>query len=242
MKKSISILFTILLVLSCSLLLVACDGGISIQEDWDDAISYYQTCDAVTIKIYDNNLHMNRLHDKERLISTMEVSFDADKGIVFVNLDYTRRNFWEMDVGGSTYETYYVQDGANVYRYSKRISEYTTEDWEVDTISFNSDEETMLYLRDQYLHPKDFDGNEFPSILELNYVEFSKKAFGKFECVTSDNRFNYNYTVKFSNGKPTKYTYQHKAPGGNVDDKRKFSMTINYSADISLPDDLPNAN
>lgn len=242
MKKSISIFFVVLLIASCSLLLVACNGGISCEEDWEDAISYYQACDAVTIKIEDNNLHMNSLHNKERLISNVEVSFDADKGIVFVNLNYSRRDFWEKEVGGSTYETYYVQDGTNVYCYSRRISEYTTENWEVDTNYFNSKEEALLYLRNQYLHPTDFDGNEFPSILELNYVDFSKKMFGKFVRETSDNRFNYNYTAEFSDGKITKYSYQHKAPIGNVDDARKFSMTIKYSAGISLPDDLPNAN
>ena len=243
MKRAISVLLVVLLVIASTLLLVACNGGIKSADDWGSAIDYYKTCDAVTIKIEDNNLHMNYIHDKERLKSNLEVSFNAEKGMVFVSMDCSRHDFWGTKVSGSTYEKYYVQDGVKVYCYSRRLSEHTTEDWTVDNATlFDSEEDAASFLREQYLHPVDVDGNEFPSLLELNYAEFSAKMFGKFERKNSDNRFNYTYVVNFSKGKPTKYTYQHKAHGGNVDDTRKFSMTIKYSADISLPTDVPDVN
>ena len=239
MKRWVSTILVALVALSSLLLLTACNGGIYSEEDWNNALEYFQNCDTVTIELDDNNLHMNYIRDKERVISNALICFNASKGFVFVSMEYSRRNFWGTQVGGATYETYYVQDGLNVYCYSRRVSGDTPEEWNVnEALSFDSEEAAEAYLRKQYLQPVDVDSNAFPSMLELNYNDFSPKMSGKFERKTSDNRFNYTYVLNFAGGKVTKYAYQNKAPGGNVDDARKFSMTITYSASVSLPDEL----
>lgn len=236
MKRTISIILVFFLVATTATLLVAC-GGIANAEAWNKAIEAYKTADAVTVKIEDNNKMVNQLANKERLISTVEVSFDAQKGMVHISVEYTRRNFWESEIGAGSYEIYYVLDGANVISYKKNLK---TQQWETKTIELENSEASEAYLRERYLKPTDPDDRQFPILTELKYDDFKADLFGNYKWTPTDSRFSYTYTLNFANGKPSKFTYQHKtASKGNVDDTRKFSMTIKYSADITLPNDLP---
>ena len=235
MKRTISIILVVLLVATCAVLLVAC-GGIS-ADKWAAAMEEYKTANAVTLKIEDNHKMVNQLANKERLISTVEVSFDAEKGMVRVSVDYTRRNFWESDIGNGAYEIYYVLDGSNVICYKRNLK---TQQWaETQTVELNSIEAAEAYLREKYLKPTDPDENEFPIFTDLKFEDFKSNLFGKYEWKHSDSRFNYTYTLNFSKGKPSKFSYQYKTSAGNVDDTRKFSMTVSYSASITLPNDMP---
>lgn len=237
MKRIISIITVALLVATCAVLLVAC-GGVSADE-WAAAMEEYKTASAVTVKIEDNHKMMNNLANKERLLSTAEVSFDAEKGLVHVVMDYTRRNFWEADVGVGSYEIYYVADSASVISYKKNLK---TQQWEEpQTVTLGSSEAAEAYLREKYLKPTDTDGGEFPMFTDLKFEDFKADLFGKYEWKPTDSRFKYTYTLNFANGKPSKFTYEHKTSSGSVDDSRKFSMTVSYSADITLPTDLPTA-
>ena len=242
MKRTISIVLVILLVVTSTVLLVACYGGISNEEDWEKAFDAYKTCDKVTLKIEDNNKTINYVHDKERLISKVEISFDAQKGVVFISMNYSRRNFWEIETSGGTYEMYYVIEDTNVIFYRRYLGNYS-QDWNHRTTTeFDSKEEAEEYLRDKYLHPVDIDEGEFPSIFDFAYKDITYKSFGKFESKTSDDRFNYTSTLNFSKNMPTKFTYQHKSATSSVDDSRKFTMTVKYTASISLPNDLPDTD
>lgn len=239
MKRIISIILVVLLVATCAVLLVAC-GGIGSADEWTRAIDAYNNASAVTVKIEDNHKMMNQLANKERVISTAEIAFDSEKGVVHVSMDYVRRNFWESDVGSGAYEIYYVLDGTNVISYRKNL---TTQQWEEpQTVELTSSDAANAYLREKYLKPTDYDGGEFPTFAELSFENFKSNLFGKYQWKHSDNRFNYVYALNFDSGKPSKFSYQHKTSNGSVDDSRKFSMTIEYSASITLPDDLPGTN
>lgn len=238
MKRRISILFLAILLGATAFMLVAC-GGIDSAEDFDKAKETYATADAITLKIDDNNKMMNNLVNKERLISTVEIAFDAEKGVVFVNLDYSRRNFWESEIGVGAFETYYLLEGTNIICYKRNVR---TQVWEEPIVNeFDSKEEAVAYLREKYLKPTDCDDKGFPILTELTLTEkYSANLFrNKYTWKPSDNRFNYTYTLDFANGKITKFTYQHKSAKSDVDDTRKFSMTVEYSANVVLPDDLP---
>lgn len=238
MKRTISVLLAVLLFISAATLLAAC-GSIDNAEKWQEAMEAFKTANAVTIKIEDNNKMVNQLANKERLLSTVEVSFDAEKGMAHVNVDYTRRNFWETDIGVGAYEIYYVIDGENVISYRKNLR---TQQWEEpQTVELNDSAAAESYLRERYLKPTDPDGNDFPIFTQLKYNDFKADLFGNYEWKPTDSRFKYTYTLNFASGKPSKFTYQHKTSAGNVDNTRKFSMTIEYSADITVPADLPNS-
>ena len=227
---------TILLTVT-AFALTAC-GGIDNADKWQEAMDAYTTAQAVTIKIEDNNKMVNQIANKERLLSTVEVSFDAQKGIAYVNVDYTRRNFWEADIGVGSYEIYYVVDGTNVIAYRKNLR---TQQWEQpQTVELAGSEQALAYLREMYLKPTDPDDRKFPIFTDLKFDNFKANLFGKYEWKPTDSRFKYTYELNFASGKPSKFVYQHKTVGGNVDDTRKFSMTVEYTADITLPNDLPN--
>ena len=237
MKRKISIIMVALLVASTAVLLASC-GGVT-AEKWNSAMEAYATADAITLKIEDNNKTMNQFTNKERLISTLEVTFDAEKGLVHVSADYTRRNFWEADIGVGAYEIYYVIDGTNVISYKKNLS---TQQWETPhTTELSSNEAAKEYLRERYLKPTDPNENEFPIFTDLKFEDFKAGLFGKYEWKHADSRFQYTHTLNFARSKVTEFTYRHKAAsGGNVDDSRKFFMAIEYTASITLPNDLPN--
>ena len=238
MKRILSIILVALLMATTALVLVAC-GGIDNAEDFDKAKDTYATADAITLKIDDNNKMMNNLVNKERLLSTVEIAFDAEKGAVFVNLEFSRRNFWESEIGVGAFETYYLLEGTNVIRYERNVR---TKVWAEPTVNeFDSKEEAEAYLREKYMKPTDGDGKEFPTFTALTLTEkYSANLFrNKYTWKPNDNRFNYTYTLGFSNGKISKFTYQHKSANSDVDDTRKFSMTVEYSANIVLPNDLP---
>ena len=243
MKRTISLFLTVVLVIFCATLLVAC-GGIDNAEDFDNAIEAYQTADAITLKIEDNNKHVNFIHDKERLKSNVEIAFDAEKGVVAITMSYSRHNFWEVETGKGEYEMYYVLDGTNVTYYQKYLGMYSQE-WNTNKVyEFDTQEQAMAFLREKYVKSVDIDEEEFPTFTALNLnTSYTENLFrNKYTFKPTDSRFKYTYELNFSNGKVTKFTYQHKAANsGNVDDTRKFSMTIKYSADVALPSDLPTA-
>ena len=239
MKKIISIILVILLVASTAVLLTACGGGIKSAEKWQEAMDAYKTVDTVTVTIEDDHKMVNQIANKERLLSTVEIAFDASKGMAYVNMDYTRRNFWESDVGVGSYEIYYVLDGTNVIAYKKNLR---TQQWEApQTIELSSSEVAQAYLRERYLKPTDTDGGEFPTFTELKFEDFKADLFGNYKWTPTDSRFKYTYELIFLSGKPSDFSYKHRAAStGNVDDSRKFSMTVEYSASITIPTDLPN--
>ena len=241
MKKYFLIFLVTLLLGTSMLLLVSC-GGIDSDEDFDKAKEAYATADAITLEINDNNKSINYVLNKERLKTKMKIAFDAKMGVVAITLDYSRRNLLEVETGDGKYERYYVLDGMNVIFYNKYVGKYSQE-WDTPTvIQFGTQEEAVAFLKEKYLNPVDIDNAEFPTFVKLNLnSSYTVNLFrNKYTFNRSDSRFSYIYTLYFANGQITKFTYQHKtASTGNVDDSRKFSMSIKYSANITLPHDLP---
>ena len=117
------------------------------------------------------------------------------------------------------------------------------------SFQFDNVEAATAFLREQYLNPvnsesvADDESDMYPTFTKFEYSDFySTTLFGKFKWEDSDGKFDYSYTLKFTRGLPTNYTYECKGASGEIEDTRKFSMTISYSAKISLPDGLPNAD
>ena len=241
MKRILAIILVALLMATTALVLVAC-GGIDNDEDFNKAKEAYATADAITLEINDNNKKINYVLNKERLITKMKIAFDAKMGVVAINLDYSRHNLLEVETGEGKYERYYVLDGTNVLYYERYLGKYSQE-WDTPTVKeFDTQEEAVAFLKEKYLNPVDIDNAEFPTFVKLNLnSSYTVNLFrNKYTFNRSDSRFSYIYTLYFANGQITKFTYQHKtASTGNVDDSRKFSMSIKYSANITLPHDLP---
>lgn len=241
MKRAFSIILVALLVISTLFLLVAC-GGIDNDKDFDKAKEAYSTADAITLEINDNNKTMNFVHDKERIITKMTVAYDAKMGVASVSLDYSRRNLLEIETGSGKYERYYILDGSKVIVHEKYVGKYSQE-WNQPLVKeFDTDEAAAAFLRDLYVKPVDIDEAAFPTFAELNLnSSYTINLFrNKYTWNPTDSRFQYTYVLDFANGQITKFTYQHKsASTGNIDDSRKFSISIKYAASIVLPDDLP---
>lgn len=254
MKRAFSIVLVTLLIISTSLLLVAC--GISGESDWDDAIEEFKTADVITLKIHDRNVNLNNLLDKPRVVTDAEISFDANKGLVRINIKTTASAVVDLDPTKTDHTLYYVLDGSNIICYDKNNNLKYSEPWDdPETLNFDSVEEAKTYLRNLYLRSTDKYEEEFPNFIELGYEGHGSIAAGhntsstenlfktKFTLQFSDDVYSYTYTLKFSlAGKVSKFTYEHKSSQNQIDDTRKFTMTIKYSANITLPDDLPTAN
>ena len=243
MKRSISIFLVILLIALTAVLLAACGGGMT-SEDLTNAYEAYKTADAITLKIEDNDRHTNNIANGFRLLTTAEIAFDAEKGMVFVSMEYTRRNLIEGEIGKGAYELFYSLDGTKVNCYKRNPRDYTPQWQLIKTEEFATQTEAMAYLRNQYLSAQTVDEVLFPTFTKLTFDETYSKSFfaNKYTWKPTDNRFKYTYELSFKDGKVTEFTYQHKsAKTGNVDDSRKFSLTIEYSADINVPTDLPTA-
>lgn len=250
MKKKFSVILVAILLLTTTLALAACGIG---QSEWDEGIEAYKTADVITLKIHDRYVELN--FDEPRVVTDLEISFDANKGIVYIHEESTSSHVVDIDPSKRKYEWYYVLDGANVNLYKKSLRWYTNDEWhQVQPITFDTEAEARQYLRYLYLHPQFNDEEEFPSFLEIGYdgrgplttgrsKTFKENLFkNKFTLNFSDDEFEYEYVLKFTNGKPSKFTYKHKLLQFGIAGTRKFSMTIKYSATVNLPDDLPSAS
>ena len=243
MKKTLSVILLSLLLAVSAFALAACGGGMS-ADDLANAYEAYTTAEKITLTIEDNDRHINFISDGYRLKSNVKISFDASKDAVFVSVDYFRFNLIEAQNGRGTYEMYYVLDGANVIQY-KRNTGVGSPNWELINVEkFSTQEQAMTCLRNKYLNAQNVDEYLFPTFTELTFDETYTKSFlaSKYTWKLQDNRFKYTYELNFKDGKVTEFTYQHKTSNaGYVDDTRKFSMKIEYSADIPAPTGLPQA-
>lgn len=245
MKRTLAIILTVFLIATTAVLLVACDGGIKSEEDWNNAIEAFLTADAVTLKIKDDawtyqyNIGILDRHDK----TNVTLAFDAEMGVVAITHkynDYSLRGGWT----NGTYLLYYVKDGADIIYYRKY--EGSSFGWSRETRHFDTEEQAAAFLREQYTNPysatNSFYREEdkfFPTFDELEYSNFEADTWGKFEYVKTDSDGRVNtYTLNFTNGKPSKFTFDTRIPK-EVVDTDKYSVTISYSAKITLPDGLP---
>ena len=245
MKRIISIVMTVLLIAGATVLLVACTGGIKTEEDWNSAMQAFLTADAVTLKIkddmwtYKSNSIIIDHHDK----SNITISFDGEKGIVAITYKYngyTIRGGWT----NGTYKMYYVKEDNNIVFY--KMFEGSSAGWNYrQTKTFDTEDEAMAFLRKLYINPTNKVSSPFtaespwPDFTEMNYYNFTVGKTGKFEYVKTDNDRRVNtYTLNFSSGKPSKFTFETNMPK-EVVDTDKYSVKIYFSASITLPDGLP---
>ena len=249
MKKRISIVLVVLMLVLSAFALVACGIG---SSEWDEGIEAFKTADLITLKIHDRYVDLN--FDEPRVVTDLEISFDANKGIVYIHEQSSASHVVDLDPTKRKYEWYYVLDGSNVKVYQKSLIWYSNDDWHLELpITFDTEDEAKEYLRNLYLHPQFNDEEEFPSFLEIGYqgsgpisTGYSKSTKenlfkNKFTLNFSDDNYEYKYVLKFSSSKPSKFTYEHKLLQYGITGTRKFSMTIKYSAKITLPNDLPTA-
>ena len=245
MKRTFSIVLTVLLIATTAMLLVACgSGGIESQEDWDNAMQAFLTADAVTLKINDNRwTYKAGLIFESHVKYDITIAFDAEMGVVAITRIATDYNIVGVPSKGGTHEMYYVLDGTNVIFYRKYVSEYSN-DWKHRAaLEFDTADEAAAYLRELYtnptLHTSPYSTDaEFPTFAELQYSNFTADFWGKFEYETTIERRVHTYELNFANGKPSKFGYDTKIPG-DIADTDTYSVSISYSAKITLPSDLP---
>ena len=240
MKRFFAISLVALLVVACSLTLVACTGGIKTEEDWNKAMEAYLTADALTLKITDDVTIWNGIifddHDKEKTT----VSFDAKKGIVTIICENGGNNLSGFHLKTED-RYYYVLEGTNVIEYHRYVSEYSNEWKKRATHEFDTVELAMEYLRDQYLHYLDREDLPFVPFTELSYSNFgSYTLLGKRTFEKTIDGETYNYELSFTGGKITKYLYKYKHDKDSS--HRKTTVKISYSAKVTLPDDLPDTD
>lgn len=239
MKHTFSMILVALLVVACSFALVGCSSDISSEEEWNKIFDAYNTSDKITLKIEDNDYTVT-----ERIVSTTEISYDGEKGEVFITHETTTKNIVGLSkFGKSHYEYYYVIKGTSVLSYDRYVGKYS-QDWETPRVyEFDTVEEAQDYLRNLYLHPVApvGEGGEYPNLSNLTYENYnhanSKKLgmFGKITWEITQDNVEYTHTLNLSSGKISKYTYEYKDSLYT----RKTTTTVKYKANISAPTDLP---
>lgn len=250
MKRIISVILTILLLALSAFALAAC-GGVGNNDKWNAAIEKFKTADTITLKIKDDNLNMGVLVDRDHLVSKGEIAFDATQGLVYISMQ-TRHGtgFIDMDPTRATEEWYYAIDGTTVNSYYRHSSQYSEGEWEGEKImTFTTRDEAVAFLRDKYVNPVDVRGDSFPTFYELqrhgNETSTSNPRETKMNLFKTkytqkfvgDNNEETTYVLKFLSGRLTKFSY--KIRYSSLESPRKFSMTVKYNANITLPEDLP---
>ena len=241
MKRTISVVLTVLLLVLSAFALVACDGGIKTEEDWNKALDYLANCDAVTITVEETIVEMNHLVDKDKVKHKLIVAFDAKQGVVYSKYYFTSYFAIGLVEDRASGEQYYIADGNIMRHYSRKLGEFGT-DWEGQVWKRyeNADEVTQeqrkMYLRAEYSYE-----TKYMDLTELNYSSFYQE---KNNFVRTEDEEYYGTTIEltFSSGRLTKVSYERIQKSSGPKDSRKYTITIKYKANISVPTNLPKVN
>lgn len=132
MKRTLSIILAALLIVSSTLLLVACgDGGVYDEEGWNNAIQALEDSQATSIKIVEKE-YQNALKVKKERTETL--TYNGKKGVLRWERKETAYNW----LGGHDYDhhdcDYYVLDGSDL-KYYRNFNSYNFDDgWTVQVI------------------------------------------------------------------------------------------------------------
>ena len=230
MKRTLTIILLALLIVSSTLLLVACHGGIKSEQDWNDAMDYLKNCDSLTISFNrekSKNARLNKMYDNWTL------AYDKTNGALYVTQDCKTVDLFG-NVKEHTYKNHYVEVvDLEVKDYVKNGQGVLAAEWQVTSNSYGSNEEALEQLRQVLLSYLD----QF-SLNNLNYADYNLK-FGKFEKTEVVNNKNTVWKLTFSVGKLTAASFETKHLKDSSDiDYEKIYITLSYSAEVTAPDGI----
>ena len=233
MKRAFSIILLTLILVTTTVVFVACSGGVRNEKQWNDAMNYVKTCDTVTISYEQEkttNGRIYKIHDSKTL------TIDVTKGLLyFSSISRTYNILGSMTEQSSQYQ-YVEVANTQLTNYTKNVVNNSPTNWEETSHSYDSQDEAIQELRkiyESYIKQLGLD--------DFNYSDFSLK-FGKYEKREVVNQKNTLWQLTFSNGKLDKAHFKtsHKKDSSDID-HNKLNITVQYSAEISAPDGLNDA-
>ena len=234
MKRTITIVLLCLLVVSSSLLFVACNGsgGVKTEQDWNDAMDFLKNCDTVTITCEKDEY--TNLHIKQEL-TKWTVTYDAVNGEL-----YSYRVIENYNVGvfdqRKHHQTYAVVDGSDFKIYTKDTVDSAYKPFDAKLTTCDNNEAALLKLKELfYSYLKEFD---------LNTLQFSDYKFkqNKFEKTETNGQSSAVWQITFADKKLNKIYIEGKPQKGSQSiDHAKITFTILYSAEVTAPNGLENA-
>lgn len=237
MKRTISVILTVIMLAISVFALAACSGGVETEEDWNGAVQALKDAKSITVKQVEKEYH-NVLRLDKKIIT--KVYYNAKQGALAYYRDETKYTFLGIKDGARHTYRYYKVDGSDIKLYTKGYYDalnYSNEDeWEVSTTSYSSHEEALQELHGLYL---------WLSPARAEYIDFTiynnQHSFGKFEKTKSDDYYDYTYGLQFSGGKLTKIYDSRELNSTNGGKATKATTTIKYSAIVRAPKGIRNA-
>ena len=240
MKKIISVILVAILLVVSAFALTACDSGVHSEEDWNKAMERLETCDTITVTIEDKQVDQNNLVNKRTYKRKMTITFDAQQGVAHVEYESKTLGAIGEDQGSGKSEEYYVADGSTMLIYRRRLTEYSDKVWSGGrfTYGLNSEEDVANRLRELYLRAK--------YSTEIDYIDLTTLRYGSFyedkNTYVRTEKEEYNdisYMLTFTNGFLAKIKYEKVQNTSGPKDSRKYTIAIKYSANVTIPTELP---
>ena len=234
MKRTITIILVALIIISSALLLVACNGGVKTEQDWNDAMDYLKNCESLTVSFKREKSLYARTH---KMYDNWTLTYDKAEGAL-----YATQECKTVDLLGNvkeqTYKHNYVKVvDIEVKNYTKNGQGILPAEWQATSNSYDSNDEALEQLRQVLLSYLDLFG-----LNNLSYSDYTLK-FGKYEKSEVVNNKNTLWKLAFSDGKLNAATYETKHLKNSSDiDYEKVNISLSYSAEITPPTDLENAN
>ena len=234
MKRIVTVILVAILIVSSTLLLVACNGGVKSEQDWNDAMDRLKNCESLTINFNREesaNARLNKTYDNWTL------AYDKTKGALYVTQDYKTLDLFG-NVKEQTYKNHYVEVvDVEVKNYIKNGKGILPAEWETTSNSYGSNDEAIEQLRQILLSYLD----QF-RLSNFNYADFNLKL-GKYEKSEVVNNKNTTWKLTFSDGKLSSASYETKHLKNSSDvDYEKINITLSYSAEVTPPSGLSEVN
>ena len=231
MKKTISLISAIILIISCTLLLVACGGGGMSEQEWNEAMDYIKNCDTITIKYSQEKSANARI---TKTYETHTVTYDKTNKMLYAAQEVKTYNIFDVLIEHTNKYQYVEVADVELKNYTKNIQDNRPASWSANFRSYNSEDMAMEALNEVLLsYLKLF------SLDSFNYTDFTFKK-GKYEKSAVVNEKNTLWQLTFTDGKLDNASFETKRKMGSSDiDYNKIAITLTYSAEIEKPNDLP---
>ena len=233
MKKLFALVLTVMLIVSSTLVFVACGGGVRSEKDWNNAMDYMKNCDKLTITYEQNKSTNGRIYKTKH---TWTVNYDLTIGALYAEESVNTYNILGSLTDKSSQCQYVEVTGTELISYTKNSVNNQPANWQSTTKNYGSEEEALEQLKQTLL--------SYLKLLNLdnfNYGEFARK-FGKYEKTEIINQKNNIWKLTFSGGKLANVNFETKHVKGSSDiDTDKVNVNLTYSAEVSAPDGLKSA-
>ena len=233
MKRISAVILIALIVVTCTVTLAACSGGVTSKKDWDKAMDYMKNCDQLTITYQQEKSTNGRIY---KVHDNWTVVYDATGGKLYAEESIKTYNILGSLTEQSSQCQYVEITGTEMKNYTKNSVNNQSANWQETQQTYGSEAECLEQLKQVFL--------SYLKLLDLDnfhYDDFTRK-FGKYEKTEVINQKNNIWKLTFSDGKLDKVNFETKHVKGSSDiDTNKIAITLTYSASITAPDGLENA-